>query len=229
VDGNKAWSLADTAAEPNVIKGEPMALPLVRRGNNPYLAAMRSFYVLLLVAAAASVLFPATQVSAQTVSHAHTKTAAKSKSHKAASSAPQSIGKFGDWQAATHTEAGQTICYAFARPDASDPALPGRGDVVFTVTERAKLRDTVALSAGFVYPANAQVSVTVGSPSFPFYTAGRSAFARDGAALIAAFDKGSDAVVSSPAPKGKTVTDHFSLTGFSAAMTAVLAACPDRA
>ena len=165
----------------------------------------------------------------QTVSHAHTKTAAKSKSHKAASSAPQSIGKFGDWQAATHTEAGQTICYAFARPDASDPALPGRGDVVFTVTERAKLRDTVALSAGFVYPANAQVSVTVGSPSFPFYTAGRSAFARDGAALIAAFDKGSDAVVSSPAPKGKTVTDHFSLTGFSAAMTAVLAACPDRA
>ena len=152
--------------------------------------------------------------------------------HKAAktTSAPVSIGKFGDWQAATHVDAGELSCYAFSRPQSSEPALVGRDNdaVVFTVTERTKLRDTVALSAGFAYAANAEVTVAVGSQKFPFYTSGRSAFARDGGAVIAAFDRGDSAAVVSPGPKGKDVTDHFRLTGFSAAFKAVLAACPDK-
>ena len=140
---------------------------------------------------------------------------------------PESVGTFGDWQAATHTEAGETICYAFSRPQSSAPANPTRGDVVLTVTERAKLRDTVALSAGFSYPANATADVAVDGNKFALYTAGRSAFAHDGAALIAAFNKGNEAVFTSPVAKGKTVVDHFSLKGFSAALKAVLTICPD--
>jgi invasion protein IalB len=155
---------------------------------------------------------------------------AKSPTHAKAivkrAATPESIGKFGDWEAATHRDAGTTECYAFTRPISSAPALPGRGDVFFTITERAKLRDTVALSAGFAYPANAVVTVKVGDQAVDFYSSGRSAFAHDGAALIAAFAKGDVATVISPAPKGKIVTDLFSLTGFVAAMKAVMAACP---
>ena len=72
-------------------------------------------------------------------------------------SGPKSIGKFEDWQAATHAEAGQTVCYAFTRAQTSaPPQSQGRGDVVLTVTQRPGGRDAVAISAGFAYPANAE-------------------------------------------------------------------------
>src|SRR5689334_21868281 len=62
--------------------------------------------------------------------------------------APTPIGKFGDWQAATVEQAGQLACYAFTRPIRSTPRLPGRGEVVLTVTERGANRDVVAITAG---------------------------------------------------------------------------------
>ena len=64
---------------------------------------------------------------------------------------PKELGKFDDWIAATHQESGQTVCYAFVRAKNSVPALPGRGEVVLTVTERPSGRDTVAISAGFPF------------------------------------------------------------------------------
>jgi len=144
------------------------------------------------------------------------------------SGTPKPFGSFGDWTAVIRTEAGRPECYTFTRPLASAPTLPSRGDVFFTITESAKLRDSVALTAGFAYPAGAEAAVTVGNDKFDFYTSGRSAFARDGAALITSFAKGSDATVVSPTRGGGSVTDHFSLTGFSAAMKAVLAKCPGK-
>ena len=142
----------------------------------------------------------------------------------AASSSPKSIGKFDDWTAATHSESGQTVCYAFTRAQSSAPALPGRGAVVLTVTERPSGRDTVAIEAGFPYAANATVTVQVEQTGLEFYTSGRNAFSRDGKAVVAAFNKGSRAIVRSPAPK--EVTDTFSLKGFGAAYAAIVKACP---
>ena len=139
---------------------------------------------------------------------------------------PELIGQFRDWQAATHTEAGQTVCYAFTRAASSEPSMPGRGSVVLTVTQRPTMRDVVAISAGYAYPAKADVAVDVDKADFSFYTAGRSAFARDGRAAAAAFRKGREAVATSPDPKGAKVTDTFSLRGFSNAYEAINKACP---
>src|SRR5262249_33584616 len=77
-------------------------------------------------------------------------------------------------------EGGQTVCYAFTRAKTSSPALPGRGEVVLTVTQRSNVRDAVALSTGFEYAANAAVEVEVDKTKIEFYTAKRSAFARAG-------------------------------------------------
>lgn len=137
---------------------------------------------------------------------------------------PKSIGKFEDWTSATHTESGQTVCYAFTRAQGSVPALAGRGAVVLTVTERPSGRDTVAMEAGFAYAPNATVTVQVDQAGLEFYTAGRNAFARDGKAAVAAFGKGSRAIARSPAPK--EATDTFSLKGFGAAYAAIIKACP---
>jgi invasion protein IalB len=149
--------------------------------------------------------------------------------HAAQPAGPKAIGKFDDWTAATNKEAGQTVCYAFTRAQASAPAVSGRGDVVLTVTERGSGRDAVALSAGFAYAANASVTVTVDQfPAQEFYTAQRSAFARDGHAAVQGFLKGKQVVARSPAPKAATVSDTFSLRGFNAAYAAIAKACPTK-
>jgi hypothetical protein len=137
---------------------------------------------------------------------------------------PRRLGDFQDWIAAVHTEAGQKVCYAFTRAQRSDPARDG---VILTVTHRTASRDQVALTAGYAYPRNAAVTVTVGQRELPFYTGGNSAFARDGRAAVAAFRGGANAVARGPRAGGRgTATDTFSLTGFSAAYDAISQECP---
>ena len=152
--------------------------------------------------------------------------------HKAAAAAPakaqgpKAIGHFEDWIAATNTEAGQPVCYAFVRAGHSTPALPGRGEVVLTVTQRPSGRDAVAISAGFAYLADATVAVQVDQTSLDFYVNGRSAFARDGHAATVAFERGNQVTARSPGPRKTTVVDTFSLKGFARAYEAIDKACP---
>lgn len=151
--------------------------------------------------------------------------AAPALAQQRAASAPKSIGTFQDWQAATHGEGAQRVCYAATRAKTSAPAVAGRGDVLLTVTQRSNLRDAVSVGAGFAYAANAEVKVEVGQAKFDFYTAQRSAFARNGAQVVGSFGRAAQAVAKSPGPRGEVV-DSFSLKGFSAAYAAINKACP---
>lgn len=146
--------------------------------------------------------------------------------HRAKGTGPQAIGTFEDWTAATNKEAGQTVCYAFTRARASTPALRGRGDVVLTVTQRPSGRDAVAISAGFAFAANATAKLTVDATSFDLYTAQRSAFARDGHAVVQAMQRGKQAASRMPGPKGVEMSDMFSLKGFPEAYAAIGKRCP---
>jgi hypothetical protein len=142
---------------------------------------------------------------------------------------PTELGKFDDWIAAKHQESGQTVCYAFVRAKNSVPAVPGRGEVVLTVTERPTGRDTVAISAGFTYRKDAAVTMQVDTTGLDFYTAQSNAFAREGKAAVTAFQKAEQALSRSPGPRdGQTLVDTFSLRGFSAAYAAINKACPAR-
>ena len=181
----------------------------------------QSLAVLVLSLAAIPVAAPAQTRPAHPPAHA-----APAPARPAA--APKSIGKWDDWQAATHQEGGALVCYAFTRAIQSAPALSGRGDVVLTVTERPGGRDAVAISAGFAYAAGAEAQVQVDATQLPFYTANRSAFARDGRAVISAFERGRTAVARSPAPRAAAVADTFSLRGFTPAYAAITKACPAR-
>jgi hypothetical protein len=147
---------------------------------------------------------------------------------KPAAAGPKELGKFDDWIAATHEESGQATCYAFVRANNSVPALPGRGEVVLTVTQRPTGRDWVAISAGFPFRKDAAVTVQVDTVGLDFYTAQSSAFARDGKAAVAAFQKGRQALARSPGPREGDVVDTFSLRGFSGAYAAINKACPAR-
>jgi hypothetical protein len=180
---------------------------------------MRTLPAVLALLAACCVAAPALAQSKPPVKPSHPAPTPRT-------NAPKAIGKFDDWEAATHVEAGQTVCYAFTYAQSSAPAMPGRDKVVLTVTQRQSGRDAVAISAGFSYAPNASVAVQVDQATLDFYTAQRSAFARDGHAAVVAFEKGNSAVAQSPAPHNVRVTDTFSLKGFTAAYAATNKACP---
>ncbi|MCX7384045.1 MAG: invasion associated locus B family protein [Alphaproteobacteria bacterium] len=184
---------------------------------------MRAFLLTILLAPALVCALAATAV-AQTPT---TKPTAKP-APAAAPGGPKSIGSFDDWQAATYTEGNQTVCYAFVKARQSAPPLQGRGEAVLTVTHRTGLRDSVAFTAGFDYAAGAEAEVAIDAAKIAFYTAKRSAFARDGRAVVMALQKAQKVVITSPHPQKIKVADTFSPKGFGKAYEAIGKACPPK-
>jgi|BEDMetMinimDraft_2_1075160.scaffolds.fasta_scaffold00575_8 invasion protein IalB len=168
--------------------------------------------------------------SATLVSAASAAESAKKSPSPARADTPRALGTFEAWTAAVHREGEQTVCYAFTRVRQSTPKLPGRGDVMLSVSMRPQARDVVAISVGYTYPPGAEVRLQVEKASFNLYTAQRSAFARDGHAVVQAMLKGREAIAHEPGPRTrsapKQITDTFSLRGFQAAYAAILKACP---
>ena len=189
---------------------------LVQVPRRPYLCGM--LHSARLASALLAVGLLATVPAAAQQKHAPAKAAT--------SASPKKLGGFEDWTAATHQESGQLVCYAFTRAQNSTPVLPGRGEVVLTVTERPVGREAVALSAGYSYAPGAEVMMQVDQSGHTLYTSGRSAFAREGAAAVAAMQKGRGVVSRSPGPNKSQIVDSFSLKGFSQAYAAIVKACP---
>lgn len=154
----------------------------------------------------------------------------------AAQAQPKRLGEHGSWTAATQGDGAQKICYAFARASKAE-GVPGRAadNVMLVVTHRPQGRDQVALQSGYAYPRQADgtpdpVQLTVGNRTLPFFTAGNSAFAREGRAAVAAFRNGREAVAKGPGPNGRgQATDTFPLAGFGAAYDAISKECPAQA
>ncbi|MBU8537002.1 invasion associated locus B family protein [Falsiroseomonas tokyonensis] len=140
---------------------------------------------------------------------------------------PQRLGAHNAWTAATHQENGQKVCYAFTRAQAEGAAAQSRQNVTLTVTHRPAGRDQVAVSLGAPLPRQAQVEMTVGSNEYQSYgTVQSSAFFQSSDGLINAFRAGREAVVRSPGAGRATVSDTFSLSGFTAAYEAISRECP---
>ena len=139
---------------------------------------------------------------------------------------PRSLGKYGEWQAAIHGDGDAATCFLFTRAEASAQHIPGRSDVVLSVTRRPHSHDVVALSAGFALSGHEDAPLQAGGTKMLFYIAGRSAFARDNAAAIASFGHELSITAKLAGPRGITATDRFSLKGFSIAYAAMMKACP---
>jgi hypothetical protein len=136
---------------------------------------------------------------------------------------PVSLGVFADWTAAEYEAGGTHVCYAFTRAIGS-AKTPSAGMIL--VTERPTSRDEVVVNAPAAYPAKTEVSVQVDKQApMSFYTAGRSAFSRDGRGAVIDMQRGSGASASWTA-KGDKMSQKFSLSGFSAAYGAIVKACP---
>jgi hypothetical protein len=138
---------------------------------------------------------------------------------------PVFIGRFADWQAASHQEGGAPVCYIFTRAEAPVAQVPGRGDVVLSVTRRQGDHDSVALSAGFTLTGHEDAVLQAGGTRLLFYIAGRSAFSRDNASAVKVFGHEFSVAAHLHGPKGADIVDHFGLKGFATAYAAMLRAC----
>lgn len=136
---------------------------------------------------------------------------------------PKSLGVFQKWTAATYGGGSNEACYAFSL--APVPKGSKATPAMLTVTERPGNPTEISLSQGVTYAKNAKPFITVGTQKLPFFTKGNIAYALHSAATTTAFEGGSDAVATSPTPDGKTVTDTFSLSGYSDAFKAIDKAC----
>lgn len=143
---------------------------------------------------------------------------------------PKQIGTFGDWDAVTFTEGGNTGCYLYNEPAKMEGKYKTRGKSYLLVTHRpaAQSLNVVMIKAGYSYKKESEVTVDVGGETFKLFTENDSAWARDAATdtrLVEAMKKANRMVVKGTSSRGTETTDTYSLQGFSAAHKAIGQAC----
>lgn len=141
------------------------------------------------------------------------------------------VGSFGDWSAHVDGSGPKRSCYVASRPKKSEGKYSARGGVFLLVTHRPaeKTFGEISVEAGYTYKTESRVEVIVdGDRRFTLFTQGGNAWAADAAgdqALVDAFRRGTQAVIKGTSSRGTQTTDTFSLSGFTAAMTAIDKAC----
>jgi Invasion associated locus B (IalB) protein len=138
---------------------------------------------------------------------------------------PTLLGQYGDWGAYTASPGGKKICFAIAKPAASETTPPGktRNPSYMFISSRPgeKVTDEVSIIIGYPFKPNSDATVAVGSTSFALYTQQDGAWiknAAEEARLIEAMRGGGNAVIKGMSAKGTRSTDVFSLKGLAQAL-----------
>lgn len=148
----------------------------------------------------------------------------------AAANAQEALGAFDDWTAFTDKSSGKQICYVGSKPKKSEGNYTKRGDAYVLVTHRPadKVTGEVSFEAGYTFKSDSAPVVTIGGRTFTLFSKGSNAWANDAAAdraLVAAMKAGAEMVVKGTSSRGTLTTDTYSLSGFTAAYTAIGKAC----
>jgi hypothetical protein len=138
---------------------------------------------------------------------------------------PTLLGQYGDWGAYTASPGGKKICFAIAKPAASETTPPGktRNPSYMFISSRPgeKVTDEVSIIIGYPFKPNSDATVAVGSTSFALYTQQDGAWiknAAEEARLIEAMRGGGNAVIKGMSAKGTRSNDTFSLKGLAQAL-----------
>lgn len=143
---------------------------------------------------------------------------------------PKYIGNFKDWHSFTLKEQGNDVCYMVSQPIKSEGNYTRRGNIHVLVTHRPAERsyDVVSFIAGYTFKEGSAVEVKVGSKKYSLFTEGETAWAHDektDQALVSAIRSGAKMIVTGYSSRGTKTVDTYSLSGSSAAYTAIGKAC----
>ena len=140
------------------------------------------------------------------------------------------IGSFKTWSAHLLVEQKDKVCYLHAVPEKSSGDYDKRGDTYLQVTHRtsSKVKNEVSVTAGYVYKKDSSVTLAIDGRKFDLFTNADTAWAEDKKtdnALVAAMRAGREMVVKGTSSRGTLTTDNYSLSGFTAAHSAINKAC----
>jgi hypothetical protein len=141
------------------------------------------------------------------------------------------LGSFNAWTAWQATDASGQICYISATPTKSEPTGANRDPIHFMIIHRKGLGTKNEVQTLIGYPFNAtsaNASASVDGKSYPMVTEGSAAWLAstgDEAGFVTAFKAGSQLLIKGTSQRGTNTTDTYSLSGATAAMNAIDAAC----
>jgi hypothetical protein len=145
---------------------------------------------------------------------------------------PKLLGQYGMWGAYTASPGGKKVCFALAKPTASDTSPPNRPRnpiYMFISTRPAdKVTNEVSLVVGYPFKAGTEASAKVGESKFALYTQQDGAWIKDSgeeAKMVNAMRGGDNAVITGVSAKGTQSTDTFSLKGVAQALDRAAQEC----
>ncbi len=150
----------------------------------------------------------------------------------AAASEPEKLGAFEGWEAYTYNSSQGKVCYAVAKPKASEPEGVNRDPVFFLITNRPKQgeRNQISTIIGYPFKKESTAQLVVGPKTYDLFTVGDGAWSRDkehDKEIIGALKKGADMSLTGQSWRGTSTTDHYSLEGVSAAVDKIDEACKE--
>ncbi|MEO9296996.1 invasion associated locus B family protein [Devosia alba] len=141
------------------------------------------------------------------------------------------LGTFNAWTAWQATDASGLICYVSAAPQSSEPVGANRDPIHFMIIHRKGMGTKNEVQTIIGYPFNttdAKASATIDGKSYPMVTEGSAAWLAstgDEGGFVQAFKAGTNLTVKGTSQRGTETTDSYSLSGATAAVNAIDAAC----
>ena len=138
------------------------------------------------------------------------------------------LGDFRDWSSYAADDGSGTICFAMTKPKTSDPAVEAQAYLYITNRPGEDVAGEFNVVAGYTFQTGSVATVSVGGQSFSLFTQGDAAWLDDSgqsAALAAAIRAGSALTIQGTNAAGTQVIQNYSLSGATAAMNAIDAAC----
>jgi hypothetical protein len=133
------------------------------------------------------------------------------------------VSTYGDWGVYTAQTGRSKICYALTQPQDRLPKNLNRDPAYLFVSFRPaeNVRNEVALVLGFTAKENGPATAAIGNASYALITKASNAWLKNPAEegqAIATMAKGQAVLVKTQSARGSSLTDRYSLSGFSKAL-----------
>lgn len=147
---------------------------------------------------------------------------------------PELLGSYRDWFAYAVGKGADRQCYVLSEPTQKEPEAMKRDQVFFLISTwpGKKVKDEPSVVPGYSYKEGSTVQVQVGADKFEFFTkndgGSGGAWMDDPAQerrLVDAMKRGAAFSITGIPDKGAMTRDNYSLSGISAALQRVAAAC----
>lgn len=143
---------------------------------------------------------------------------------------PALVKAFKDWPLYKHQSSNMTVCFVASQPKTRTPRNAQADKTYFYISAWPKegVKAEISVKMGYEIKKGTTVAVQIGSGSFKLFTDKDNAFVADlgdELKLLDAIKGGSKMIIKGTSAAGQETEDVYSLSGTSAALTAMAETC----